>query len=115
EIVAEDEQQRRRRIDVHGVRRPVHLQQNLAHQRSSRSTPQKSASANAVSAVPEGISTYWRPSTMYVMAPAYSEDPVWKCHRFLPAFASNAIRLPDPPAKTSPDAVDSTPAHDWLA
>src|SRR2546425_10125268 len=51
---------------------------------------------------------------MYVIAPAYSEEPVWKCQRCLPVRASNAIRLPDAPAKTRPDAVESTPAQDWL-
>ena len=31
EIVAQDVEQRRRRIDVHGVRRAVHLQRDAAH------------------------------------------------------------------------------------
>jgi hypothetical protein len=33
----------------------------------------------------------------------------------LAALASNAIRLPDPPANTRPESVDNTPAQDWLA
>src|SRR2546425_8350307 len=36
-----------------------------------------SDSAYAVSVVPDGIRTYWRPSSMYVTAPAYKADPVW--------------------------------------
>jgi hypothetical protein len=35
-----------------------------------------SDSANAVSVVPDGIRTYCRPSSMYVVAPAYKADPV---------------------------------------
>ena len=60
EIVSQDVQKRRLRVDVDRARRPVDLQLNLAH----RVSLQNSASANAVSVVPAGMSTNCLLSTM---------------------------------------------------
>src|SRR5207237_9701255 len=53
EIVSQDVQKRRLGVDVDRMRRPVDLQLTLAH----RLSLQNSASANAVSVVPAGMST----------------------------------------------------------
>src|SRR5207249_1070187 len=70
-------------------------------------------SANEKRVLPAGKTTYCLPSTRKLIGAAYMLPPVWKCQRFLPVRALKAIKFPsESPAKTRPDAVESTPAEE---
>jgi AbrB family looped-hinge helix DNA binding protein len=61
--------------------------------RVSHSLVRRSAgNANVSSTPPDGMVTYWRPSTMYVMGAVLMAEPVLTFHRFFPLFASKAMK-----------------------
>src|SRR6266851_8670163 len=85
----------------------------LLPQYTPDSTVQAQGSAKVKRALPAATATYCFPSTANDIGDEYTDAPHWKCHSTLPEAASSAIKFPSAsPVKTSPPAVDSTPAHD---